>query len=242
VTESADINSTVSPPPRKRGFPAWVIFIAVVLAVSFSVKLVIDTVSRAPARMVESALETARGVAGRAAAAIQEVFQVIPEVQLQSKVIQLQSTPIAELALIERGFKLSNTWRGKWLRSEKELTVSGSYTAKAGFDLEKRFKVDVNETDRQVYLYLPLPELLSVELSDDLELQGKSGLWNRVTDEDRNLVMNDFRRAAEVHALASDILEVARQEAEKRLRDALPAEDWEMIIIFDESNLESDER
>ncbi len=232
MTHSAGHDPTMPPPPQKGGIPTWLIFIAVILAVSFSVKLVIESASRAPARMVETTYESMRAVAGRAAAAIQEVFQVTPQIQVQSKVIQLQSAPILELALIEREFQLTNTWQGKWLRSEKEVTASGSYIAKAGFDLEKRFEVEVNETDRQVYLYLPMPEILSIDMSDDLKLQGKSGLWNRVTDDDRNLVMNDFRRDAEMHARASDLLEVAKAEAEKRLRAALPDDGWETLILF----------
>jgi len=238
VSHPAENDPTVPPPPQKGGFPSWVIFIAVVLAVSFSVKLVMDFASRAPARVVESTGEAARNAALRAAGAIQQVFQVAPQIQVQSKVIQLQTAPILELALIERDFHLTNIWKGQWLRSEKELKVSGSYTAKAGFDLEKRFEVEVNESDRQVYLYLPAPELLSVDLSDNLELEGKSGLWNRITDVDRNLVMNDFRRGAEAQALASDLVAETRKEAEKRLRQALSDEPWELVILFSESDKE----
>lgn len=220
------------PPPPRSGIPSWVIFIAVVLAVSFAAKLVLDSASRAPARAMESTVDAARSVALRAAGVIRDVFQVEPQIQIQSEVIQLQSSPILELALMERDFHLSNTWKGRWLHSEKELTVSGSYTAKAGFDLEKKFEVKVYETEQQVYLYLPAPEVLSLDLSDDLKLAGKSGLWNRITDEDRTLVMNDFRRDAEAHVVASDLLSETQRQVEKRIREALPSEEWELLILF----------
>ena len=232
MSDSAENDPTMPPPPQKGGFPSWLIFIAVVLAVSFSAKLVIDSFSRAPARVIESTTEAARNAAILAADAIKQVFQVEPQVQVYSKVIQLQSAPILELALIERDFYLTNVWKGSWLRSEKELTVSGSFTAKAGFDLQKRFEVEVNETDRQVYLYLPTPELLSLDIGDDIELEGKSGLWNRITDDDRNRVMQDFRRDAQAQAVASDLLQQAQKEAEERLREVLPDEDWKVVILF----------
>ncbi|MEM6885360.1 MAG: DUF4230 domain-containing protein [Verrucomicrobiota bacterium] len=234
MTGTSENDPSIPPPPDKGGVPSWLIFIAVVLAVSFSAKLVLDSVSRAPGRIIESSAEVARNAVQQVSGAIKDIFQVEPEVKLQSKVIQLQSSPILELAFIEKEFHLTNTWKGKWLRSEKELTVSGTYRAKAGFDLEKQFVVEVNQTEQLVYVSLPSPELLSVDLQDDLELEGKSGLWNRITDEDRTMVMNDFRRDAEAHVLESGLLEEVRQEAEKRLREALPNSEWEIIILFPE--------
>lgn len=226
------------PPPQKGGFPSWVIFIAVVLAVSFSVKMVIESVSRAPARVVETTAEAARVAAVRAANAIKEVFQVEPQIQVQSKVIQLQSSPILELALIERDYYITREWAGRHvikgipITGEKSVKVSGTFRAKAGFDLEKQFSISVSEMDKKINVHLPTAELLSVSIADDLALETKSGFLNKVKDETRASAINDFRRDAEAHAVASDLLSQAQKEAEQRLREALPDGEWDVVICF----------
>lgn len=234
-----------SPPPPSGGSLVRVaLFIGLLVVASFSVKMCVDSLSKAPGRVVESTAEaTARAVRG-VASAVQSLFQVQPEVRIDSRVIQTQSAPIAELALVEKDFPLRFTWRHQRFGSTKEIQVSGTFRAKAGFDLEKEFLVssDSGQDQAVIQVRLPEPQVLSVELGEDLTMDGKSGFWNRVSDEDRNQVLADFQKEVRIHIRESDILEEARTQARKRLEELTAGEDRKVILEFSEPGIEPADR
>lgn len=227
-----------SPPPSAGGAMVKVaLFIGLLLVASFSVKMCVDTVRETPARMVEATREATARAVRHVSSAVQSLFQVRPEVRIDSQVIQTQSAPIAELALVGKNFPLKFTWRHEWLGSTKEIQVSGTFRAKAGFDLDREFLVQTGEGAEVIRVQLPRPEVLTVELGDDLEMDGKSGFWNRISDEDRNQVMADFQKEVRVHIRESDILEEAERQARERLEALTADADRKVILKFSE-NLE----
>jgi len=211
------------------------LFIGLLIFASLCVKMCLDTLTETPARMVEATGEAAARAARGVAGAVQSLFQVQPEVRIDSRVIQTQSAPIAELALVEKDFPLRFTWRHEWLGSAKEIKVTGTFRAKAGFDLEREFLVQTGPNEQVIRVRLPRPEILTIELGDDLEMDGKSGFWNRISDEDRNQVMSDFQREVRVHIQESNLLEEAEKQARERLEALTADTDRKVILEFSEN-------
>jgi hypothetical protein len=90
--------------------------------------------------------------------------------------------------------------------STKEIQVSGTFDAKSGFDLSKKFTI-VIEKEKAIVTF-PAPEILSVESRGDIQFRDENGIWNWVSEEDRSRAVNAFvsdaRRYAHESHFASD--------------------------------------
>src|SRR6187431_2788363 len=84
-----------------------------------------------PRRMAEQAYEGARQIGHD----ISEVFKFTPEVRVNNTVVLQQQTPILELATLSQKFKHEYAWTNTWLNSTKKIKITGTFEAKAGFDL-----------------------------------------------------------------------------------------------------------
>jgi predicted Fe-S protein YdhL (DUF1289 family) len=198
----------------KRDWSAVAVFLGTVLAVSFTAKMCLDKAAEIPRLARQEALATARD----AAQLVREVFGVVPEVRIREVLVIGQSAPIAELAVIERDYSLTYEWSHTWMGSTKTVKASGTWRAKAGFDLLKPFRIRLDPESGRIEGELPGAEVLSIELLGGLEVRGESGWWNRLNDEDRSAVLREFNQKARTHVEASGLLEEAEAEALVRLQ------------------------
>jgi len=215
------VTSEPTDTPREKKVSHWILPLVLVLilllGVVSGVHLILTSISSFPGRVIESTSDAGAQALERVADAVRSVLQVEPEITVASRVVQQQSAPIAELALIEREFPLTLNWGNKFLGSTKAMVVSGTFTAKAGYDLEKNFQITWAPPTGPVTVRLPEPEILSIELHDDLSLDGKSGWWNRLSDEDRNEVLVVFQQAGRDAIDQSLLREEVIEETRKRI-------------------------
>jgi hypothetical protein len=173
----------------------------------------------------EVAVERARDVYGlmkEVAGDVKRQMQFTPRVTVGNEVIIEESSPIKELATYEENFTHTHVWEHEWLRSTKRIELRGTFTAKAGFDLEKApVTLATDEEGREVDLVLPEPEVLSVEGRNIKILEDKDGLWNRITDQDRQRAMNALLDSAREHAQENGAPERARQAIIDEVREAV---------------------
>ena len=69
-----------------------------------------------------------------------------------------------------------------WAGSTKRIRLHGTFTVKAGFDLHRKFSVNVSP--QEVVVELPHAEILSVEEKKVEVLALENGLWNRISPDD----------------------------------------------------------
>lgn len=198
----------------KPDWPRAAVFLAVVLGATFLFKSCMDHMAAAPRRAREEVTAAARDAAGW----VRETFGLVPEVRVNETVLHGQSAPVAELAVVERSMPLTYEWAHTWMGSTKTVRVRGVWRAKAGFDLYKPFIVTIDPATRRVSADLPEAEILSVELESGPTLQGEGGLWNRISEEDRNIVLGEFRARARAHIEASTLKREAEEQAGARLQ------------------------
>ena len=125
------------------------------------------------------------------------VLQMTPHVTDRSTIVLERDTPILELAAMQTDGLHEKRWNHSFLGSEKWVEVKAAFRAKSGFRLQNRICVTVANAGghRTVTLTLPPPEILSLEFSD-LQITSENGWWNKVTDQERADVLNEFRREA----------------------------------------------
>jgi hypothetical protein len=212
----------------KRDWTPVAVFLALTFGLGFAAKSCMDHLAEAPRKAREEITLAVRD----ASAAVKEIFQLQPQVFVQETLIQGQSAPVAELAVLEQDFPLRFEWTHQWLGSSKQIRVSATWRAKAGFDLMKPFRLDIDPETRAVSADLPAAEILSVEQQGDLKWEGESGWWNRLSEADREGVLRDFKKRAREKIESSDLAGRAQAEAGRRLQDLLDRQEGRKPFEF----------
>lgn len=160
--------------------------------------------------------------------AFASVLQVQPKITIQSRVIQTQTAPIAELAVVTREELISlgfdehkEFWSCTLPLTEKKLTVSGTFRIKAGYDLHEPFSVAIDPATRHITATLPPAKILSVEQVGDLSFQGEDSLLDRLSDEERTKAVNDLATMARSAAESSTLRRDADSQVRARLAEIL---------------------
>lgn len=181
-----------------------------------------------PTQLAERSYEGAKQI-GRD---IAEAFHVTPEVTVNNTVVLQQQTPILELATVSQKFQHHYEWTNTWLGSTKKIDIRGSFEAKAGFDLHKKFSIQIDEESAVVTL--PNPQLLSIEGLNDVKFQDEHGVWNWVEMEDRSRALNAFSTDARKYAEQAPFVSQARDNMEKKLTEILKLHGKEVTIRYTE--------
>lgn len=181
-----------------------------------------------PTQIAERSYEGAKQI-GRD---IAEAFHFTPEITVNETVVLQQQTPILELATVSQKFQHQYDWTNTWLGSTKKINITGSFEAKAGFDLDRKFSIQIN--DEIAIVTLPAPQLLSVESLNDVKFEDEHGVWNWVDMEDRSRALNAFTKDARKYAEQATFVSQARENMEKKISEILKAHGKEVTIRYSE--------
>lgn len=162
-----------------------------------------------------------------------KAFQLTPEITVGNTIVLNQQTTLLELAVLSQNFGHTYTWTNTWMGSTKQIIIAGSFQAKAGFDLNQRFSITLN--DDQAIVLMPEPTLLSVESLGDITYRDEQGIWNWVEMEDRSTATNAFITDARKYALHAEFIKVAQSKMEEQVTILLKPYAKEIIIRYKES-------
>ena len=182
-----------------------------------------------PTQLAERSYEGAKHI-GRD---ISKAFQFTPEITVNNTVVLQQQTPILELATLSQNFRHEYEWTNTRFGSTKKISIKGSFEAKAGFDLNKRFALEIYED--KALVFLPKPQLLSIESLNDIKFEDENGYWNWVDMNDRSKAINAFNTDAKKYAQQAEFVAKAQQAMEGKLREILKLHGKEMEIHYSES-------
>ena len=182
-----------------------------------------------PTRLVERSYEGAKQI-GRD---ISKAFQFTPEITVNNTVVLQQQTPILELATLSQNFKHEYEWTNTRFGSTKKIDIKGSFEAKAGFDLNKRFALEIYED--KALVFLPKPQLLSIESLNDIKFEDENGYWNWVDMDDRSRAINAFNADARKYAQQAQFVTQAQLAMESKLKEILKLHGKEVEIHYSES-------
>lgn len=163
-----------------------------------------------------------------------KAFQFTPEITVNNTVVLNQQTTVLELAVINQNFEHRYTWINAWLGSTKKIFITGTFDAKAGYDLNKKFSIRLQ--DDVAYISLPEPTVLSVEANGDITYRDEQGIWNWINLDDRTRATNAFITDARKSAEQARFVQDAKAEMETRVRELLKPYAKEVIIDYENSS------
>ncbi len=218
---------------------AWPLALVVVTAiVCLALVLVVQAVMR-PVDKAGEGLQSAfqqvgdamgKGVdagivaAQKLASAFERTFNVQPTVTVESRVVTTAPRDLAQIVVVEQTVPVRREIEHEFLKSTKRLVAKGEFRVLAGYDLAETFEVDVDDVGG-VVVRAPEPRILAVETTR-VEVEGQDGLWNKISDGDRNQALADLQEEAR-EAAGEVLLEEARH-ALRRLISGLGG-DWRIV-------------
>lgn len=161
---------------------------------------------------------------------IRDAFQFTPEITVNNTIVLHQQTSVFEMSVLQQDFEHRYVWENSWLGSTKKIFITGSFTAKVGFDLHKQFSIRLE--DSKAYVTLPPPRTLSIESQGDITYRDEQGIWNWVSVDDRTRATNSFIRDARQYADRAAFVEDSKAEIEKRLAELIKPYADEVVVIY----------
>jgi hypothetical protein len=165
-----------------------------------------------PSQMAERGYKAAKTLSED----FKKAFQFTPEITVNSTVVLNQQTPVLELAVLTQNFEHRYAWTNTWLNSTKQINIAGTFEAKAGFDLNQKFSITLQ--DDQAIVILPEPVILSVESKGDITYRDENGVWNWINTDDRTKATNDFIQDARAYSTQAPFVQDAKVKMEERLK------------------------
>jgi hypothetical protein len=163
-------------------------------------------------------------IAKELAGAVKTALGLTPQVTVNQKIVYKQSREILQLAMVDQTFEAERHLKDKWMGSEKQILLRGTYRAKIGFDLQKGFRIDVHRGGLfrrgSIEISLPRAEVLSVE-EVDVQKFLASGLINWIKGDEIEEAKKQLTQAAREQSTHLDALEDAERRIENRFNEFL---------------------
>jgi len=141
---------------------------------------------------------------------------------IEESVITLEPTEsVTELTVASKKFTQSYHFKHTWMGSTKELEVEAVFTAKAGYKLESPLQLMLPEGDEPITAKLADPVILSNEADHIRIVDDENGLWNRLTNDDRNAAIRELKKRADATARTCGLLEQADHNLLQQLSSAI---------------------
>jgi len=192
----------------------WVVSAGILLVVlTLCVAWLMRSCARMPGEAARAAGEPAVELGRRIVDGLSRRLQLRPEVRVGRETVLAGDTAVAEVATVRREFAHEYIWEHQWLGSTKRLRLRGNFAAKAGFDLDDNFRIEIDPQTLRVQVTLPPPRVLGVEMIS-YKAEEEDGYWNKLNPQEREEAVNALLASARAAAEADSTL---REEAQRML-------------------------
>jgi hypothetical protein len=191
---------------RGRRFSWPIAFVLIALMIASVVVLVFLRLETWPGRTATQGTAELERLGKDVRSAFIDIAHLQPRITINNRVYMEQTTPVSELVVLSRRIEVEHEFLHTWMGSSKRVKLHGTFTVKAGFDLQQKLAVDVQPD--QIVIQLPHAQILDVAQDQVDVLAFENGFWNRISGGD---VQNEL----------STLPQLARQQAAET---GLPAE------------------
>jgi hypothetical protein len=214
------VNRDSVSPPRRISWPLALTLIALIVAgVAAFIFWRLETWPARTARQGSAELERlGRDVRD----ALVEMAQLKPRVTIDNRIYLEKTTATAQLAILSRQVEVEHEFQHTWAGSTKRVKLHGTFSAKAGFDLQHDLAVDLHP--EQVLITLPHATILGVEQQQVDVLAFENGFWNKISAADVEAQLAALPQLAREKAAESGILAEAETALQMQLNDRIHAE------------------
>ncbi|HKP04167.1 MAG TPA: DUF4230 domain-containing protein [Chthoniobacterales bacterium] len=213
------MNSNQLPSRRKFSWP--LAFTLVALLVAAVLVFVFWRLETWPARSARQSAAELERLGRDVRDAFVEVAQLQPRITINNRIYLERTTATAQLAILSRQVEVEHELLHTWAGSTKRIKLHGTFTAKAGFDLQRDVAVDLRP--EEIAVSLPHATILGVEQKQIEVLAFENGFWNRISAEDLEAQLAVLPDLAWQKAAESGILAEAETALQKQLDDRIHA-------------------
>jgi hypothetical protein len=150
-----------------------------------------------------------------------DVAHLQPRITINNRVYLEKTTAAAQLAILERQIEVEHELLHTWAGSTKRVKLHGTFTAKAGFDLQQDVAVDLRPDE--ITVRLPHASILGLEQKQTEVLAFENGLWNRISAADLENELAALPDLARRKAAESGILVEAETALQRQLEERVHA-------------------
>lgn len=190
-----------------------------------------------PARTIGQSTEDLERLGKDLRAAFIDIAHLQPRITINNRTIVEQATPTAELAILERQLKVKREFQHSWAGSSKRIKLSGTFLAKAGFDLRQDVSVDVRPDE--ILVHVPHATIVGIEEKHVDVLALENGLWNRITGADLENELAQLPEMARNQALETGLPAEAEQELQQQLDKRIHSRQPVKLLFTEEPAVES---
>jgi Protein of unknown function (DUF4230) len=174
-------NRPATEKPRRRSSWPWVAAL-IVLILALLAGFIFYRLETWPERTASQGVTELERLGREARDTFVRLAHLQPRVTVNNRVYLEQTTTIAELSVLARRVEVEHEMLHTWAGSTKRIKLHGTFVVKAGFDLRKKFSVNLKPDE--IVMELPHAEILSVE-QEQVDVQSlENGLWNRISPDD----------------------------------------------------------
>jgi hypothetical protein len=205
---------------RKFSWPAaFALSVLILAALSTFIFLRLETW---PARTASQGTAELERVGRDVRDALVEMAQLKPRVTVNNRIYLERTTATAQLAILSRQVEVEHEMLHTWAGSTKRVKLHGTFTAKAGFDLQHDVAVDLQPDG--IAISLPHATILGVEQKQIEVLAYENGFWNRISAADVESELATLPELARQKASESGILAEAETALQTQLNQRIHAE------------------
>ena len=144
-------------------------------------------------------------------AAFLDIGPLQPRIVINDRVYSEQTTPTAELAVLNRRTEVEHEFEHTWAGSTKRIRLHGTFNVRAGFDLRRELRVTMGSNE--IVIHLPHATILSVDQQNVDVLEMNNGFWNPISPQDMQDELARLPQLTREKVAADDLI----VEAEKTL-------------------------
>jgi hypothetical protein len=201
---------------------SWPIaFALIALMIASVVVLVFLRLETWPARTATQGTAELERLGKDLRSAFVDIAHLQPRITINNRVYMEQTTPVSELVVLSRRIEVEHEFLHTWMGSSKRVKLHGTFTVKAGFDLQQKLAVDVQPD--QIVIQLPHAQILDVAQDQVDVLAFENGFWNRISGADVQNELSTLPQLARQKAAESGLPAEAERALQQQLDERIHA-------------------
>jgi len=197
-------------------------FALIALMIASVVVLVFLRLETWPARTARQGTGELERLGKDVRSAFIDIAHLQPRITINNRVYMEQTTPVSELAVLSRRIEVEHEFLHTWMGSSKRVRLHGTFTAKAGFDLQQKLAVDVQPD--QIVIQLPHAQILDVTQDQVDVLAFENGFWNRISGDDVQNELSILPQLARQKAAETGLPDEAERALQQQLGERIHAQ------------------
>jgi Protein of unknown function (DUF4230) len=196
-------------------------FTLIALTIAAVVVIIFWRIETWPARTAQQSTAQLEKLGKDLRAAFIDIAHLQPRITINNRVYMEQTTPVSELVVLSRRIEVEHEFLHTWVGSSKRVKLHGTFTAKAGFDLQNNLSIDIRPNE--IIVQLPHARILGIEQDQVDVLAFENGLWNRISGEDMQSELSILPQLAREKAAESDLPAEAERALQQQIEQRVHA-------------------